>query len=303
MSRRSPHLSLDLNLLSALDALLTQRSVTRAAQRHGVGQPAMSTSLARLRRHFDDPLLVRDGRGMALTPLAERLIGPVDEAIRAIDSALQTSQTFDPAVDERTFTVAASDYVLVTMLQPFISALMDEAPRVQLSVEQLGTDYDDLLRRERVDLVITPSEVIPAGFDYPGELLFSDRYILAVDRDNTALGDALTIDEFASLRYVSFTSSPNAHIDRALDEAGVKREIVISTQSFVAVPLLVKDTSLACLVQERLATRVADTSHLRTLDLPLEVAPIHEWVYWHPRAETDPGHRWLRKRILDFAME
>src|ERR1700754_4132374 len=127
--------SVDLNLLIALDALLSERNVTRAAERTSVGQPAMSASLARLRKHFDDQLLVRQGRQVMPTPLAESLVGPVREALAAVETVLVRSRAFAPRTDRAAFTIVAADYVTMVLLRPLFGAITDEAPYVRISVK------------------------------------------------------------------------------------------------------------------------------------------------------------------------
>ena len=296
-------LNLDLNLLVALDALLTERSVSRAAARRGVGQPAMSASLARLRRHFDDPLLVRDGRGSALTPFAQSLIEPVDRAVIAVERALDRSREFDPARDSRTFTVVASDYVLITLLRPMMAALAELAPRTQIRVVPVTSDYDDLLRREQVDLVIVPSDGVPDGFRHPGRPLFTDRYVHAVDRDDPRVGDAVTLEEMTEMSFASYMSTPSPLIERTLAGHGIERRVAAGTTSFVTTPFLLRGTGLVCFLQERLAREVGDAANLRTLELPFESPLIHEWVFWNARSANDPGNRWLRARMFDLAAD
>jgi DNA-binding transcriptional LysR family regulator len=150
---------IDLNLLVAFDALMSERNVTRAAERLSIGQPAMSASLARLRKLLDDPILVREGAGLAPTPIAESLIGPVHEALVLIESALGTRRSFEPERDERTFSIIASDYVVLVLLQSLFTELAAEAPHVRIHVTPVVPDFLDQLRRGSTDLVILPREV------------------------------------------------------------------------------------------------------------------------------------------------
>jgi DNA-binding transcriptional LysR family regulator len=296
--------SVDLNLLIALDALLTERNVTRAAARTSVGQPAMSASLARLRRHFDDQLLVRQGRDLILTPLAETLVGPVREAVTAVESVFVRSRSFDPATDRAAFTIVAEDYVTMVLLRPLLSALADEAPNVRISVRPADVGFADQLRRGEVDMVIIPTELTGARLAFPHTPLFTDRYVLVVDRDNPEVGEHVTADELAALRFVAYGGGSVAPIaDTELQRMGVHLPIEITTRGFVVAPFLVSGTRMASLALERLARQLAAAARLRVVECPLPFREIHEAVYWSPRNTGDPAHVWLRERIIALARE
>ncbi|WP_430336174.1 LysR family transcriptional regulator [Rhodococcus sp. ACT016] len=293
---------MDLNLLLSLEALLTERSVTRAAERMSVGQPAMSASLARLRKHFNDPLLVREGRGLALSPLGESLLDPVRTAVGSVEAALERTPVFDPAADRRTFTIIASDYVLVVLLRKLIAVLATEAPGVQLTVAPIGSDFADQLRRKRADLVIVPTEVVDPDFHFPGTHLMTDRYVLIADRNYTDLPEVISIEEFAALPYAAYVVAPiKPVIERQLDTLGIARKIAVGTQSFVAAPFLLRDTRLVSLVHEKLARELEGPAQLRIIEPPVDLPPLHEKLFWHPRHTSDPAHRWLRNRIIELA--
>ncbi|MFD0441679.1 LysR family transcriptional regulator [Streptomyces indonesiensis] len=151
---------IDLNLLVPLSALLSERSVTRAAERVSVSQPAMSTALAKLRRHYNDPLLVRAGQAMVLTPLAESLVDPVKELLGGMYGVLDRTEEFDPATSTRTFNLVADDYVAIVMLRPLLSKLSEVAPDVRVSVTGVHTGMFDRLRRGQSDLLIWPPNVL-----------------------------------------------------------------------------------------------------------------------------------------------
>ncbi|MEV0084884.1 LysR substrate-binding domain-containing protein [Saccharopolyspora sp. NPDC050642] len=294
----------DLNLLVALDALLTERNVTRAGERLSVGQPAMSASLARLRKHFDDPLLVREGRSSTLTPLAESLVEPVRSAIGAVEAVLGRPADFEPAREARTFTIVASDYVLLVLLRRLIAVLAVEAPRIQVCVKPITAGYVDQLRRRQADFLIMPTEITGKRFGFPSEPLFTDRYVLAVDRHNQAVGDTITVEEFVALPYAAYAGGTGVPVIEAqLEELGITRRNVISTQSFVTAPLLLRDTPVVGLVHERLARLVAEPARLRILEPPVPLPPFHEALYWNPQHARDPAHEWLRKRLVELARE
>jgi len=174
----------DLNLLVAFDALMSEGSVTRAAARLSVGQSAMSSTLARLRKLFDDPLLMREGRGLIATPLAESLAKQVREVLDQIESILTDPTDFYPASDKRTFTVVASDVLSVILLKPLRARLAVEAPGVRIEVSPPAVDDAERLKRNQVDLVVTPRDAFPEYENFRSTFLFSDRHLCAVDVHN-----------------------------------------------------------------------------------------------------------------------
>lgn len=293
----------DLNLLVSLEALLSERNVTHAARSLSVGQSTMSATLARLRRHFDDPLLVRKGSRMVPTTLAESLVGPVREAVRAVEAVMGPRETFDPATDERAFRIIASDYVLFILLRILFIRLAADAPYVQVDVLPLQPDFMDQLRRGHADLLIAPTAFAgqPA---LPHDPLFSDRFVLACDRDNPDVGNEVTPQEFSRLPYLSYGVAPwQALAESELEELGINRRVGVRAQSFVMTPWMLTGTPLVSLVHERVARRIAEDAGLRVLEPPTPLRPIVEAMYWTPRHTEDPAHRWLRGRLAGLAAQ
>lgn len=296
--------SVDLNLLTALDALLTEQSVTRAAARLSIGQPAMSAALARLRKHFNDPLFVRDGRGLVATPLAVSLTDQVRVAVEAVKDVLGRSSEFDPNSDERTFIIVASDYVLVVLLRRLIEVLKAEAPEVQIHVVPTSTPSIDLLRRGQADFVVLPAELILPHFTFPSSPLFEDRFVLVTDAENREIGERVSLEEFVQLSFVSYDlGPPKSLIDEMLGSYGIRPHTVVSTQSFAVAPFLLRDTRLASIVHEKLAREFLTAARLRIIELPVTMPPIHERLFWNPSASHDRAHLWLRKRLIRLADE
>lgn len=291
----------DLNLLMALDALLSQRNVTRAAEQMYLGQPAMSAALARLRKQLGDPLLVREGRGFVLTTLAESLVEPVQEAVRAAEAVLGLREAFDPATSDRTFSILASDYVVLVFLRPLLAELADEAPRVRLNISPIGVWNEDSLRRGTTDLLIYPTDVSGGYADFPRTVLFEDRYILAADRDHPERLEDLDVARFSQLPYLALSATPPSLAELQLDFQGISRNTQVMTPSFTSVPLMLTGTRLVALVHERLAMAVAEVAHLQLVPAPVPLRPIVEAMYWNRRSTQEAGHRWLRHRFLEHA--
>ena len=292
----------DLNLLVAFDALMNERSVSRAAEQVNVGQPAMSAALARLRKLFDDPVLVREGNAWVATPTAENLIVPIHEGLQLIASALETRRSFVAETDSRTFTVIASDYVLLTLLQPLFSSLETEAPHVRLNVKPVGQDYADQLRRGVADLLILPRETAGERGTLASSDLFTDRYVCAVDAAHPDVGEQITLQQFTELPYLAYSGGPLQSVVQAqLESIGLARTIEVTTQIFTVVPFLLAGTRLVALIHERLARQVAVKANLKVLEPPMALSPLTEAMYWSPRHTADPGHRWFRQRLATAA--
>lgn len=297
--------SVDLNLIVALDALLAERSVSRAADRLLVGQPAMSSTLARLRALFNDPLLVRDGRTLKATPFAESLVEPVRAVLAQLESIINVGISFDPLVDSRTFSIIASDYVALVLLRPLIERLQVTAPNVQIHVHPVAPDNLDQLRRSQVDLLIMPKELLPAHLQFPNESLFGDTFVCVVDAANPLAHGGLDIAEFSRLPYLACNQGVMPSIVEArLDALGVTRNVEMVAQSFVMAPFLLPGTRLVTVIQKKLAELLmADDRKYRILESPVELSEISEIMAWAPKQNVDAGHEWLRAQLRELAAQ
>ena len=295
----------DLNLVVALDALLTERSVTRAAERLGLSQPATSAALAKLRRHFGDELLTRVGNGYQLTPLATQLLDRTAAAVGATQRVFSSQPEFDPATSDREFVVIMSDYAL-TVLGPAVSRILDaEAPHVRLQVQPATRDSVHAaaeLLRTSVDLLVLPHGIVS---DLPYHDLFQDEWACLVSADNTAVGDALTMDDLARMPWILtyHRGSASSTAARELRTHGVELNARMVTESYAALPALIAGTGRIALVQ-RLLGRLLTTVHgVRMMDCPFAATPIIEALWWHPMHRADAGHRWLRSTFVAAAAE
>ncbi len=294
----------DLNLLVALSALLEERSVTRAGERLALSQPTMSGALARLRQMFDDELLVRAGRTMQRTPLAETLVAPVHDILARIEQTLGAARHFDPRRDMRTFKLVATDYALVVVIRPLLQALAEEAPGVRLQIRTAGfQDYARQLERGAVDLAIIPERLTRAG-GLPAEPLINDRFVAVVWRHHSEVADRLTADLVRRLPYLGYRfGSADSMADRSFQGSGLIEEPDTLVESFVVGAHMIKGTRQVTVIQERLARAFEDSQELRILETPVPTPPLVETMSWHPRATSDPAHRWLRERLHASAGE
>jgi DNA-binding transcriptional LysR family regulator len=285
---------IDLNLLVALEAILTEKHLTRAGDRLGLSQPTMSHTLARLRRMFNDDLLTRVGREYYPTPLAEDLIGPLRDILKSIELTIEKRPAFDPCKDERSFVIAASDYATYLVLQPAIELIQAEAPRVSIQIRPLSKTSGEGLTTGDIDLVIEPTALGP---ELPREVLFSDRWVAVAWSGHPDVGEALSMDEYLGLPHVVYGTGLHdisGLADRALYSVHPEARVAVTVQSFFLMPMLLGGTRMIALSHERLARRLAEVADIKILNLLFDTPVIEEATFWHPRFTSDPGHRWLR---------
>lgn len=305
----------DLNLLVAFDALMDERSVTRAANRLRLSQPGMSNTLARLRKLFGDPLLVRDGLTLVPTPRADALRQPVRDALAIIGEALAQRTGFDPAQDRATWTVSCSDYSLLMLIGPLVRRLAAEAPGVTIRVLPRAPDPVRLLRDATADLVIEPAEIMPDA-QLASKRLFADRWLCCVWAGNTAVGNAavddaaggdrMTLDAYLRLGHLVYSmgrGQPASIVDQYLEQSGLPRRIEFTVESFLLAPFLLEGTDLVTVVPERAVPHLRRTAAIRLLEPPVPLPAITEMLWWHPRHTATPAHAWIRARIAEIAAE
>ncbi|MFI7542184.1 LysR family transcriptional regulator [Actinoplanes sp. NPDC049599] len=297
---RSP--GIDLNLLAALDALLAERNVTRAGRRLGLSQPAMSDALARLRRHFDDQLLVRVGNSYELTPLGAALRSASAAAMALVEQTFTAAPGFDPAACEREFVLLVSDYAAAVLGPLLIRAVRQAAPLAGLRLDRLPADCAAVTAWSPTcsfDGLVLPRSVAPAGMS--ATTLFDDRWVCLAATDNPAVGGGLTVEKLATVSWVVHQDMRTHHPVLAhLRARGLEPEARFSAGSYHLLPELVRDSDHVCLIQERLAKRVAGPG-LRVLEVPLDLPPVAETLWWHPAHTRDPSHRWFRDLVATVA--
>jgi LysR family transcriptional regulator, nod-box dependent transcriptional activator len=294
----------DLNLIRTLDALLQEKSVTRAC----ISQPAMSGALHRLRDHFNDQLLVRIGRDMELTPLAESLLGPVRNCVVQFQETLATRPRFDPKVSRRAFTVAMSDYGSLVLMPWVLRRLSKDAPHIACHVEPIGDETFGRLEIGELDLLITVEswEVIRrhgAARDLKMRRLFSDDFVCVVDRNHPSVGNTLTIDEYKRLPHmlVRFGLRLDTLVEQAWKLAEWDINIAVTAPSFSEMLFMLPGTEMIATIQRRFAGVLAASLPLKIVESPLKVEALQEILTWHPRSEFDPGCQYLRQVFIEAA--
>ena len=295
---------LDLNLLVALEALLTEKSVTRAAAKLNITQPAMSGALARLREYFEDPLIIQVGRHMELTPYAQTLVGPIHDIIMRIDSAIASEPVFDPAQSQRHFSMTLSDYVIRVFLQKVLVDVHREAPGITFEFRQSSARVQEELESGDVDFVIGPPiDVLP---EHPQEMLFEDDYTVVAWKDSTVVGDTLSFDQYLSLRHVVFRDAHRGApwLERWFAQRyGEVRQVDVAAQNFDLLAYLVVGTDRIATIQSRLARLVLPTLPLKAIAPPIELPVLTEVLQWNVHRDPDPASRWLRAKIKERAAQ
>ena len=288
----------NLNLLTALDALLEERSVTRAAARLGVTQPAMSHSLAQLRTVLGDPLLVRGQRGLHPTPRAEGLMRPLRAHLRGLEATLRTPQGFAAATSTRRFRVAAPD-LLAGLITPVLMRFCgDEAPGVALDIEILTPDWNPArLETGEVDLAL--SSAVRQSPGQMREVIYRDEYACLARVGHPGIGSDLDLKSFTAFPHVVVASTPdmNRQIDAALARARRPRRVALEIPYLLLAPLVVAYTNLLFVGPRLVCELTAMGIPLQVLKPPLRLPTLTEDLVWHERAAMDPAHLWLRDTI------
>lgn len=288
----------DLNLLAALDVLLTEGSVARAAQRLRLSPSATSRALARLRATTGDPLLVRAGRGLVPTPRALELRGPVGQLVKDGEAVLRPAEGLDVGKLARTFTLRTSDGFVENFGPDLIARVGKEAPDVRLRFVQKVDKESTLLRDGTVDLETGVIETT-LGPEVRARALFRDRFVGVVRKGHPLGRGRVTRSRYASGRHVlvSRRGLDRGLIDEALSPFGLERRIATIVGGFAAALALARGSDLIATVPERHTGRLRAGMH--SFALPVPTPEITVSMLWHPRLDADAGHRWLRGHVRD----
>ena len=301
--------SFDLNLLLAFESLMIERNVTRAAKRIGLSQPAMSNALSRLRRTFDDPLLVRSAEGMAPTAAAQSLIVPVRAAMAQLRAALEEKPAFDPTASKRTFHISASDHVEITLIAPLAAELLSQAPRVGLRLVRPRTLFQPPSAQALADSLDLAIGFFP---DAPGldasihsEVLWEEKSVVLARKAHPRIKGKLTLRQFAAEQHaaVFYKTEGQGFIDALLEQKGLARRLAVIIPHFASIPFVVAASDLIATVPARTADHFSKQLKLQVLPAPISIPPFRMTMLWHERAEADPAHTWLRGLMLETALE
>jgi DNA-binding transcriptional LysR family regulator len=299
---------IDLNLLVHLDALLKERSVTRAAARVGIGQSAMSHNLARLRELFGDELLTRGSEGMRLTPRAVALLEPARTMLAQVEALVSRDQAFDPASAVRTFRFGLPDSMEILIMPALLARMREVAPGIHLRLYNFDASrlLDDL-DADEMDLAIGYEAFQPGQFHHKRHKLFTETYLCMFNAEKTGVAPPISLEDFVRLPHVLTSLRPGRSVrgivDDALEKLGLRRSIALTTPRFLTVPSLVARAPVIVTMQARLARRFAAEFGLSLSPLPVELREVTVSLLWHASYDNDPAHTWLREQVVQLAAE
>jgi DNA-binding transcriptional LysR family regulator len=291
---------LDLNLLLSLRELLAEKSVTKAGDNMCVTQSSMSGILGRLRDYFGDPLIVTVGRRMELTPLGASLVEPVNDLLVRIDATLSIRPGFDPMTSKRHFKIIASDYVATVLILDVLRAVDRESNGVTIELLHPSEDASEQLEAGEVDFIITPQQL--SSDKHMSQPMFEDSYSIVVDRDNDAIGDTITLEQYFSLGHVMFHQQGVALVENWFAEHhGDQRRVEVVTHTFNLLPFAVVGTRRVATMHTRLAARYLPVLPVRLVRPLFAIPDMTEVLQWHNHRDIDLGNVWLRKKIIAAA--
>jgi DNA-binding transcriptional LysR family regulator len=295
--------NLDLNLIRPLSALLECGSVSQAALTLGMTQPGMSRALARLRRHIQDPLLVRVGGAMQLTEQAQALRPTVRDSLRQLNDLFAVRDVFDPKTLERTYYLGTPDYGEALIVAPLLERVRQIAPRVNLRIVPLTDISRGRLAEGELDCILS----VPRDEDASLKVrrLFRERFCCIVRADHPRVGKRLDLDLFCELDHALLMVTSDGQVSGPVDERlaglGRARRIALTVNGFLGVASIVAKTDLIATVPRRIAKLSAQSLSLRLLPLPLDLEGFDLCLLWHPRRHADADHSWLRSEIARAA--
>lgn len=288
--------NIDLNLLHVFEAIYSEGNLTRAAERLGMSQPAVSNALARLRDTLGDALFERNARGMIPTPRAKQMIREIRPALDLITSALRNpGGQFDYASSDRIFSIAAEDYGEAVITPRFMDWLTGVAPNTRAHIlPKQSVALQEDLREGAIDLVIDYFRIHADGF--VNQRLMTDELVSMVRVDHPHIHDTLTLDQYISMPHVVL-SQKAPMVDRELAKRGLERHKALEVPHFISMPLIVKSTDFICTLPRRMALLYVEHFRVKMLKSPIEFPKIPIYLIWNRNMERDASHRWLREAL------
>lgn len=294
--------SVDLNLLTVFDAIMAEQNLSRAADRIGMSQPAISNALARLRHVLKDDLFVRTGHGMRATPRAQELAKPIRKILDMVIATLTQGAEFDYTSSERVFNLVLSDYGEVVLLSPLMHWLDAIGANVRINIEtHMQGELKEKMRYGKIDLCLW-TEPMP-GEAFNSELLLKEELYSMVRRDHPSVGNRLTLEQYLTLKHLvlEWPSTENLRpVERHLEDLGLSREHYLRVHSFFSMPWIVAGSDVVCTMPSRMARTFSELHCLKCFKTPLEGLEIPIHLSWHQSFEHDPAHQWLRTGIANI---
>ena len=295
--------NIDLKAIAVIGELSRTRSVSVAADHLGLGQSAISMSLAKLRKHFGDPLFVRTSSGMEPTPYGTKLIEILRDAESILQNALDHHAAFDPATSERTFHICSTDIAQVTLLPAIAKRLQKVGPRIGVELRATSDQLVGQLESGQVDLAIGFIPMMGAGFY--SQRLFQDHFVIVARAGHPRIDKKLTIEQFEAETHVAVGISGSGHsiIEKTIQEKKIRRRVGIRVSGFTGLGPLIANTDMLAIMPAQLANFFARFGHIRIFSLPFHIPAYHITQQWHERFRHDPGNKWLRSMMADLFLE
>lgn len=295
--------NIDLRLLTIVNELNKTRSVSQAAENLELSQSAVSMSLARLRKHFKDPLFVRTPDGMEPTPQMSELIELLEKAEGLLETALVHRIAFNPATSDRVFRIGATDITRVTILPALMKRLHATARGVSIELQDISEETPRLLHGGRLDLAVG---FIPStGSGFCQQRLFKDRFVCAVRLNHPRIDDTLTLDQFETEPHVVLTT-PGSGIEvleKALEANRIRRKVRLRVPGCFGISGMIASSDCLAVVPEQLGKLIASSGRLKLMVIPFPLPPYYVVQHWHERYTHDPASKWLRGVIAEMFLE
>lgn len=291
--------SLDLNLLLVFDAIYAERSISKAALKLNLSQPAVSNALARLRERLQDPLFERNSQGMSPTPRAKVLKEPIHQALDLLERGLRSDNKFDYASSEREFVIAVEDYGETVILPRLVDWLANAAPGIRIVIRpEPSAMLTQDMRDGIVDLALDYFALSNSGFN--NKCVLTETLVTLTRQDHPDIADRLTLESYLEQRHVVITprGRTSAMIDLALSKRGLKRKISVTVPHFLSMPTIVQSSNMVCTLPRRMAYKYADHFRLKTHAVPVNTPEFPVFLIWHDSFDSDPGHQWLRNHLI-----
>ena len=291
---------LDLEWLSVFDEIYKTASVSRAAERLGIAQATASIALNKLRLHFGDRLFSRTALGMQPTPFATEIHPELREVLAILERTRAPRARFDPAAAAREFTVCLTDISEVVLMPTLLNRLQQTASKVTIVTEKISTDSPQRLVAGEVDLAVGFMPHLEAGFYQ--QTLFAQNFVCLAAKSHPRIGDKLTVEKFQAEAHIVVTTSGTGHaiVDKTIAERGIKRNIALSTASYLGVARIVAQTELLVIVPERLGNTFASQENIKLWMPPFKLPSFAVKQHWHERFQADPGSIWLRRTFAEL---
>jgi len=295
--------SIDIRLLAVFDEIYKTRSVTAAAEALGLGQPAVSVALSKLRHHFGDPLFVRTSSGMEPTPFSEGLVRPVRAVLDALEQVLGHRSEFDPASSDRSFRICMTDISQLALLPKLWKRLRATAPGVRIEVSPLSADTARMLESGEADLALGFIPQLEAGFYQ--QLLFRQNFVCMVAADHPRITDALSLAQFEAEDHAVISSSGSAPaiVEREITRQRIKRRVALKIPNFLGAAFVIEHTDLLVTIPQRLGDVLQGRGAFRIFPVPFELPQYEVKQHWHERYHQDEGNRWLRGVVSELLSE